>query len=217
MDELPPAGPDDTGLIPAGGSGDGVERRRYGALEEFDPIQARRNRRWMGLVLFPAVLVGVAALIAALLAGSSSPSVHPSDVPAGFQAISDGYFGYAVPKSWSQNNAYTDDAGDLDYSGKTGWVAEHVGVRATAPTPGEPAPAPLAAFGESRATPYRLSDAQPTSVAGATTAYRYQMTRPGGFTATAVDAWIAKSGAEVWFLFHTDPATTATILASMQA
>ena len=48
-------------------------------------------------------------------------------------------------------------------------------------------------------------------------AYRYTMTRPGGFEATAIDAWQSRSGAEIWLLIRADPATTASVLASLQA
>ena len=43
------------------------------------------------------------------------------------------------------------------------------------------------------------------------------MTRPGGFEATAIDAWQSSSGAEIWLLVRADPATTAAVLASLQA
>ena len=46
-------------------------------------------------------------------------------------------------------------------------------------------------------------------------AYRYTMTRPGGFEATAIDAWQSSSGAEIWLVVRADPATTAAVLASL--
>jgi hypothetical protein len=172
----------------------------------------------MALVLAPSLVVGAIALILTLAASSKGPSVHPIDVPAGYRAVSgDGYFAYAVPASWSQSAAYTDDVGDLDYSAQSGWAAEHLGARAAPPAPNEAAPSSFAAFGEAQPTPYRLGPASPTHVQGAAVAYRYTMTRPGGFEATAVDAWQSSSGAEIWLLIRADPATTASILASLQA
>jgi hypothetical protein len=170
----------------------------------------------MLLVLAPAVMVGVIALVATLAASRSAPSVHPRQVPAGYQSVTDGYFGYAVPAAWSQSSAYTDDVGDLDTTGTSGWAGEHVGARSDPPTPGETPPGSFATFGETRSVPYHLSPATPTRVKGAAVAYRYTMTRPGGFQATAVDAWQSNSGAEIWLLVRADPATTAAILASLQ-
>ena len=77
-----------------------VERHRPGTLSPVDAATARRNRRWMALVLAPSLVVGALALILTVAASSKGPSVHPVDVPAGYQAISgDGYFAYAVPSS----------------------------------------------------------------------------------------------------------------------
>jgi hypothetical protein len=42
------------------------------------------------------------------------------------------------------------------------------------------------------------------------------MTRPGGFAATAVDAWRSATGAELWLVVDADPATTSAILASLK-
>ena len=46
-------------------------------------------------------------------------------------------------------------------------------------------------------------------------AFRYIPDRPGGFQATAVDAWQASTGAEIWLLVDADAATTSRILASL--
>jgi hypothetical protein len=156
-------------------------------------------------------------LIITLNMSRSGPSVRPVSVPVGYKAVSDGYFAYAVPAGWSQNVAYSDDVGDLDTSGQSGWVAEHVDARAGPPTAGEAPPAVFATFGEPHPVPYRMGSATPVRVPGAMQAYRYHVTRPGGFTATAIDAWIAQSGAEVWLLIHADPSTTSTVAASLKA
>jgi hypothetical protein len=170
----------------------------------------------MLLVLAPAVMVGAIALFATVAASRSGPSVHPRAVPAGYQSISDGYFAYAVPSGWSQSSAFTDDVGDLDTAGPSGWAGEHVGARPNPPTPGEAPPASLATFGETQSVPYQLGPATSTQIKGTSVAYRYAMSRPGGFQATAIDAWQANSGAEIWLVVRADPATTATILASLQ-
>ena len=202
---------------PVTDANDGVlARRPAGPLTPIEIAARRKNRRWMGLVVAPSLLIGAAALIAAVVAGAKSPSVQPAQVPAGYRAVSDGYFAYAVPSSWTQSGAYSDDVGDLDTQGTSGWVGEHVSARATPPTAGEAAPASFATFGETRPTPYRMGPPVPVTVAGATVAYRYVMTRPGGFAATAVDAWRSATGAELWLVVDADPATTSAILASLK-
>jgi hypothetical protein len=215
VEELPPTGTG-SGAVAQHEAAD-LERRRSGELTEAERITARRNRRWMGLVLFPSIIVGVIALITVLAASSSSPKVHPRDLPAGYHSVSDGYFAYAVPNSWSENQAYSDDVGDLDTSGPSGWVAEHVDARATAPLAGETPPKVLQDFGVPKPTPFELGSPQPTTVPGTAVAYRYEMTRPGGFQATVLDTWQNQSGAEVWMVVDADPSITATILASLKA
>jgi hypothetical protein len=171
----------------------------------------------MTVIAVPAVIIGIVALVLTLNLSSSGPSVHPAFVPAGYKAVNDGYFAYAVPTGWSENPFYSDDVGDLDTSGSSGWVAEHVDARAVPPTAGEAPPAVLATFGEARSTPYRIGPATAVTVPGAGQSYRYLVTRPGGFTATAIDSWIAQSGAEVWLLIHADPSTSSAVIATLKA
>jgi len=214
---VPAAGPCQHGEVqelPGHAASAALEGRAPGQLTPAELASRRRNRRWLALVLGPSLVIGAAALIAALVASSDGPSLHPVHLPVGYQAVSDGYFAYAVPSGWSQSAAYTDDVGDLDTQGQTGWVAEHVGARADAPTVGETPPASLATFGESRPVPYRMGPATPTRVSGATVAYQYSLTRPQ-FQATVIDAWQASSGAEVWLVVHADAATTAIVLSSL--
>jgi hypothetical protein len=169
----------------------------------------------MTVVAVPALILGAGALIAAVLAGSGGSSVHPVSVPPGSRAVSDGYFAYAVPSTWSQNSAYTDNVGDLDTQGPSGWAAEHLSGRTTPPHPNEPAPASFASFGEPRPVPYQLGPANPLPVKGATVAYRYTVTRPDGFRAAAVNAWQSRTGAEIWLLVHADDTTTAAVISSL--
>jgi hypothetical protein len=216
MEHLPGALPETDGSTRSF-AGSALERRRAAELTPAERATRRRNRRWMAAIVVPAVLVGTIALIATLDLSSAGPSVRPALVPAGYKAVTDGYFAYAVPAGWSKNLAYSDDVGDLDTSGPSGWVAEHVGARPVPPTAGETPPQVLAAFGEARPQPYKLGPPAPVAVRGASTAFRYALSRPGGFTATAIDAWVAQSGAEVWLLIHADPLTTATVVASLRA
>jgi hypothetical protein len=170
----------------------------------------------MLVIVVPALVLGAVALIAALALGSEGSRVQPASVPPGYHAVSDGYFAYAVPDAWSQNDAYTDDVGDLDTQGPSGWVGEHLGARTSPPGPGETPPASFAVFGQAHAVPFHLGAATQISVKGASVAYRYTLTRPQGFTAVAINAWQAGSGAELWFLVHADPATTTAVITSLK-
>jgi hypothetical protein len=215
---VPPGWPcehDGVDELPTSTDSGALERRRRGELTPSERAVRRKNRRWMTLVAVPALILGAGALAAALLADSGGSSVHPVNVPTGFRAISDGYFAYAVPGSWSQSSAYTDDVGDLDTQGPSGWAAEHLSGRTSPPGPNEAAPATFATFGEPRPVPYQLGPATPLQVKGAAVAYRYLLTRPDGFQAVAVDAWQSGNGAEIWLLVHADTATTATVISSL--
>jgi hypothetical protein len=198
-------------------TGGALDRRQRGELTPLERAVRRKNRRWMTVIVVPAVLIGVVALIASLEIGSGGSSVHPIHVPPGYRSVSDGYFAYAVPAGWSQSSAYTDDVGDLDTQGSSGWAAEHLGGRQAPPTAAETPPASFATFGESRPIPFQLGPASPVRVRGATVAYQYTLTRPGGFQAVAIDAWQASSGAQIWLLVRADPATTAAVIGTLNA
>lgn len=205
--------------LPGRRPGGGLEGRRATQLEPLTPEERRarrRNRKLMAWVAVPGLLLGGGALAATLAAGSGPPAPRPLDVPAGYQAVNDGVFAYAVPRAWAKNLEYSDDTGDLDYSGTGGWVGEYLGARRTPPTAGERPPASFSVFGQIRSTPYTIGPAGRVTVAGATIAYRYQLTRPGGFDAVAVDAWQSSSGAEIWLLVHAPPAVTATVIGSLK-
>src|SRR5690242_10076767 len=140
---VPPGWPcqhDGVHELPTSTGSDALERRRGGELTPSERAVRRKNRRWMTLVAVPALVLGAGALVAALLSDSGGSPVHPVNVPAGFRAISDGYFAYAVPAAWSQSSAYTDDVGDLDLQGASGWAAEHLAGRTSPPGSNEAAP-----------------------------------------------------------------------------
>jgi hypothetical protein len=213
--------PDLPGLPEPRPAGRALERRRERQLEQpLTPAERRmrrRNRKLLASVAVPGILLGAAALAATLASGSGPPPPRPLAVPAGYQAVNDGVFAYAVPRTWSENLAYSDDTGDLDFSGTSGWAGEYLGARGSAPGPGEATPASFAAFGESRPTAFTMGPAEKVTVAGATVAYRYQVTRPGGFQAVAIDAWRSSSGAEIWLLVHAPAQVTSTIIGSLNA
>lgn len=196
-------------------TGKALEQRRRAELTPAERIQQKRNRRLLLVVAIPALFLGVAALIATVLADAGSPNPHPRFVPAGYHAVTDGVFSYAVPNSWSKNDAYSDDAGDLYTSGASGWVGDHLTARATAPAPGEAPPQVFQSFGMPRPAPFEQGPATRIQVRGTTVAYQYEISRPGGFTATAVNAWESSSGAELWLLVDASPQVTAELIATL--
>jgi hypothetical protein len=201
----------------SGVAGGALERRHGTELTPAEKKVRRRNRQWFMVIAIPAAVLGVAALVASIVADQSTPSVKPVTVPAGYKAVSDGVFAYAVPAAWSTNDLFTDDVGDLETSGSTGWVAEHVSERRNPPLSGETPPGAFQALGVNTPTPFEIGRGEPVRVPGAETAFRYQISRPGGFRAIAVDAWQAGSGGEIWLEVDASPQTTAEILSTFQA
>lgn len=197
-------------------AGGALERRRGVELTPAERRLRRRNRKLMAWVAVPGVLLGSAALAASLVASGGPPRPAPVRVPPGYQAVDDGVFAYAIPRSWSKNLAFSDDTGDLDYSGTDGWAGEFLGARSSAPQPGERPPPSFADFGENRPTPYAIGAPRQVRVEGATVAFTYRVTRPGGFTAVAIDAWQSSSGAEIWLLVHAPSSVATTIVSTLR-
>jgi len=170
----------------------------------------------MAWVAVPGLLLGSAALAASLAAGGGPAAPRPVTVPTGYRAVDDGVFAYAVPRSWSKNLGYSDDTGDLDFSGADGWVGEYLGARRSPPAADDRPPASFAVFGENRPTPYTLGPPQTVRVAGTTVAFRYELTRPDGFEAVAIHAWQSSSGAEIWMLVHAPQQVADAVVATLR-
>jgi hypothetical protein len=185
-----------------------LQRRRAAELTPAEKVLRRRNRRLMLFISVPAAVIGVVALTAALLADSTSPNVSPASVPAGFQAVSDGYFGYAVPSGWTTDSLFTDNVGDLETSGPTGWVAEHLSTPASAPTAGSPPPSVFRALGVTSPAP----PSRTIAIKGAAAAYLYRFGDK-----TAIDAWRPSTGTEVWILISASPSVTSQIISTVKA
>lgn len=195
--------------------GSAIERRRRTELTQAEQAQRKHNRRLLLTIAIPAFILGIAALIASILADAGAPSPHPLFVPAGYHAVGDGVFSYAVPNNWTKNDAFSDDAGDLETSGTTGWVGDHLTARATAPAPGEAPPQVFESFGQGQPTAFEIGNPVRIQIPRTSVAYRYDITRPGGFTATAVDAWESSSGAELWLIVHAPPQATAELISTL--
>ena len=185
-----------------------LQRRRPIELTPAEKVLRRRNRRLMLFIAIPAAIVGIAALIAAVVASTSAPRVSPASVPAGYKAVSDGYFGYAVPSGWSTNSLFTDNVGDLETSGSAGWVAEHLSARDMALTAGAPPPAAFRTFGVTSPRPPQ----ETIPINGAASAYLYKFGDK-----TAIDAWRSSTRTEVWVLISASPAITSEIISTLKA
>lgn len=196
-----------------------VDRHRARGLDltPEELVARRSNRRLMLGIVVPSVIILVLALVATASFWNNEPKGPTITAPAGYHAVTDGYFGYAVPASWSTNPAYTDSAGDIDTSGPNGWAGEHRAYRLSPPVLGEAPPSSLQAFGMPRATPFQLVGGHAVHVQGAAAAFAYTATRPGGFRATVVDAWNSRTAVEVWLMVQAPPGVTATVLSTLRS
>jgi hypothetical protein len=178
--------------------------------------QRRRNGRWfLLLALTPVIFLGLYAA-GAFATGGQTPVVDPLSVPHGYTAVTDGYYGFAIPSAWKENSAFSDSDGDTYYDGRGGWAGESERVAAVSPTPSTAVPQPLWAFGTPRPTAFTLVGGHPATVPGATFAWAVTLTRPGGFRASALDVWERRSQTELWLVVRGSSATEARVLATLQ-
>lgn len=186
-------------------------------LTPAERLRRRSNRRWMvGLAAGSAFIVGAALLVSAIET-SREPNGPSISAPAGYKVVKDGYFSYAVPKAWSTNQAYTDQAGDVDTSGPSGWAGQHIDYLLHAPTLQATPPVALQAFGQAVPSPFTLTQGHEIPVKGASVAFEYQASRPGGFHAVVVHVWSSATDVELWLMVDAPSAQSAVILASLEA
>lgn len=182
-------------------------------------VAARRsNRRWMLGLAGGATVVFVCVTISIRAYSNNEPTGPKITAPPGYQVVNDSYFAFVVPSSWAQNPTFTDAAGDVDYSGPSGWAGQNYRYYTAVPTLYERSqPTSLQAFGQDQPAPYTLSQGHSIDVKGASGAFEYAVTRPDGFRGVAVDTWSAPTGVEMWLMIDAPPAVTDEILSSLTA
>ncbi|MDA8282821.1 MAG: hypothetical protein M0Z42_05865 [Actinomycetota bacterium] len=199
-----------------------LTRRTGGAVERStasapDPVQARRNRRWLLLFLMTPICLGVAVAFAYGVGGRAEPQVPPLSVPAGYLAISDAYYGYAVPSAYQLNGNWTDANGDWFYGSPQAFVAETMLVTKRSPTPSTRLPLQLQADGQLRGpVPLHVVGGRRITVPYAAFAYELQLSRPGGWHAVAIDTWLPDSSTQMWLLVRASPPVTQAVVSSLQ-
>lgn len=217
LDRLPPMGrPDNRGRLGQERSDVDLHKDRGLDLTPAERMRRRSNRRWMIGVGGGSVLILAAALAVSAIEAARAPSGPQIAVPAGYQAVNDGYFSYAVPLSWSTNPAYTDQAGDVETSGPSGWAGQHIDYLVHAPLLGEAPPSALGAFGQAAPSPLSLAGGHTIAVKGASIAYEYQASRPNGFHAVVINAWTSNQDVELWLIVYAPPAQTSQILDTLE-
>ena len=216
VDRFPPASRP-TKLDSSGGDRADVDLHKERGLDLTPTECARRrsNRRWMLGVACGSVLILGAALGVSAIEASKAPNGPQITVPTGYEAVHDGYFTYAVPSSWSTNQAFTDLAGDVEYSGASGWAGQHIDYLLHAPSLSAAVPVSVDSFGQASPSPLSLSGGRPIAVKGTSVAFEYQADRPNGFRAVLVHAWASRTDVELWLLVDAPRSQTSKILASL--
>ncbi len=183
------------------------------------PREKRHIRGWMLLFLVTPASLGLVVALVLTVGGPppAGPPVGPVSVAAGYRAVRNPFFGYAVPVSYRENSAWTDSDGDYFYGDPLrGWVAETLLVADRSPTEGTKPPTTFRFFAEARSTPYTLSGAHRVHVAGASAAWELDVHSRAGWHAVALDAWSRGSSTELWMLVRAPSAVTRTILSSVR-
>jgi hypothetical protein len=171
---------------------------------------------WMLLLLLTPVCLAGISLLAFDTGGPPEPTVEPITTPAGWYAVTDADFGYAVPDAYQQNTTWTDQNGDFFYGRAGAFVAETLLVTKKSPTAASPPPASFRSFGQPTLAPYVLHGGHAVKVKGTNYGYEETLTRPGGYQAEVLDTWEASSSTQMWLLIRAPASVTRTVLASLQ-
>jgi len=168
------------------------------------------------MAMTPVVFAILYAMGAFTNGGAPEPVVNPLRTPPGYQAVTDAYFGFAIPTKWSEIGSMSDANGDFYYRGSGGWVGESERIARTSPGPSTPVPEALWAYGVVTPTRFAASGGHRVNVPGTSFAWAVTLTRPGGSRSLAVDVWEAHSQTEVWLVAHSSPTVERTVLDSLQ-
>lgn len=170
----------------------------------------RRLWRWVALLAFCPVCLGV-VVWAALSLNGSYPTVKPP-VPAGWKPVAGVYASFSVPRSWSLKQFMSDSAGDIYYAGPGGGVGESVTQAAKMPAHQGPLPTIVGTFLGGK---YQVSNVTLTRVGHATVAWRYQFHLADGTSSTGVLAWVKPTQSEVWLVASRGSATTEKAISTL--
>jgi hypothetical protein len=184
--------------------------------ERLRQARARRNHLWMLLMALTPVVFGILYVLGVFTGGDPEPVVNPIHTPAGYTGVTDAYFGFAIPKGWTENNAYSDANGDFEYNGKGGWAGERESIQKVSPGVNNPVPVPLQSFEIGVPTPFKVSGKHRVTIPGIAWAYQMTLTRPGGFRAEAINAWEPHSQTELWLMVTSSATVDHTVLSSLQ-
>lgn len=167
------------------------------------------------LLLTPICLFTVCWLLWGT-SGPAEPSVKPVSVPSGYKAISDLYYGYSIPRGYTQQVQWTDQNGDWFYGTRGSFVAESLSAKTTRPSGHETPPPAFKSAALDVPSPLTLGAPQVIKVHGADIGYLYRASRPGGWKATVVQVWSATSGPRMWLMIHGSPTMTQAVVASIR-
>jgi hypothetical protein len=208
--------PSPDGQAPEPLRGNGPLRRRgpAGPAVLFDvdgqpvtPERVRKTRRWLLLLLLtPLCLFGI-SILAFGTSGPPEPVVHPRVTPPGWQAVTDAYFGYAVPAGYKQNTTWTSQNGQFFYGVPKAYVAETESILKTSPSATTPPPAAFRSFGEPTLSSYSAGPAHRISLPGVRIAFERTIT---------VDVWEKDTTTQAWLLIHAPAAVASQVIASFQ-
>ena len=185
-------------------------RRHDPRVDEPTGADRRRVRRWLILLAFCPLCVGVVVWATFDLNGSY-PTVKPP-VPAGWQAVRGIYASFSVPKAWSLQQQLSDDVGDVYYAGQGGGAGLSVDQADIAPALGTPPASIVGAFLQEH---YEVASVSRYKLANATVAWLYRFRLSDGTAALGVHAWARATQTEVWLVASPVSATTERALSTL--
>jgi len=161
------------------------------------------------MAISPICLGGV--VWAAISLNGSYPTVKPP-VPRGWQPVAGIYASFSAPSRWTLQQALSDSAGDIYYSGPGGSAGESVTQAVARPSPSAPLPAILGTFlGDG----YKVVSEVPYHLRNATEAWELRFVLPSGAGALGVEAWAGATQSEVWLVVAPVSPLTREVLSTL--